>query len=250
MTLRQWLRALPLRWRSITRRDAVEQELDDEIRFHLEEEVDGYVRGGMEPDEAWRLARRRFGGIEVSKERCRDARGVGAIETLLQDARYAARILRRDPGYTLTSLLTLALGIGMNTAVFSLTEGILLSPLPYPAPDRLVSVRATYPNGGLAGLRDDVRSLDVAAYAEGKPFTLKDGGTPVRITGARVSAELLSVLGAAPALGRTFAAGEDIVPRNRVVILSHALWLSRFGGNPPLSAASSSSTTSRTRSSV
>ena len=232
MTLRQWLRALPLRWRSITRRDAVEQELDDEIRFHLEEEVDGYVRGGMEPDDAWRLARRRFGGIEVSKERCRDARGVGAIETLLQDARYAARILRRDPGYTLTSLLTLALGIGMNTAVFSLTEGILLSPLPYPAPDRLVSVRATYPNGGLAGLREDVRSLDVAAYAEGKPFTLKDGGTPVRITGARVSAELLSVLSAAPALGRTFAAGEDIVPRNRVVILSHALWLSRFGGNP------------------
>ena len=119
-------------------------------------------------------ARRNFGGIEQAKERCRDTRGLNMLDSLWQDVRYASRMLRRQPGFTAAAVITLALGIGANTAVFSLADGILFAPLPYAAPEQLVSVEATYPNGAFAALRDEVHSLEVAAYAEGKDFTLKE----------------------------------------------------------------------------
>jgi putative ABC transport system permease protein len=232
MRLEHWLYALPLRWRSIVRPGQVDHDLDDEIQYHLERQVEERVAAGMDRDEAWRVVVRDFGGVDQSKERCRDERRVDLIVSGLQDVRYALRTLLRSPGYTAVAVLTLALGSGVNTAVFSLVDGILLARLPYPASDRLVSVKASYPNGAFAAMRDEVRSLDVGVYAEGKSLTLTGAGDPARISGTRVSAELFSVLGVKPALGRWLRPGEDHAPRDRSVILSHAIWATRFHQDP------------------
>jgi len=232
MRFEHWFYTVPLKWRSLFRRHDVERDLDDEIRYHLEAQVDEFVATGVDRDEAMRRVRRNFGGIDVAKERCRDARGVSSVETLVQDVRYAARVLRRQPAFAAIAIVTLALGIGANTAVFSLVDGILFAPLPYAAPERLVSVKATYPNGAFAAMREDIRSLDVAAFAEGKSLTLSGASEPIRVAGTRVSAELFSVLGVQPALGRWFRPGEDVVPHDGVVVLSHDLWTTRFHGDP------------------
>src|ERR1700716_290063 len=148
---------------------------------------------------------------------------------LLQDLRYALRQLRKSPGFTAVVVLTLALGIGANTAIFTLVNGILLVPLPYVKPAELVSMTGFYPKGALVAMRQQVRTLDVGAYAEGHDFNLTGLGEPVRLTGAMVSAELLSILGTRPERGRTFAAGEDRAGQDNYVVLSHALWEQRFG---------------------
>jgi putative ABC transport system permease protein len=229
MQFERWLYMLPLKWRSIVRRQQVDQDLDDEIQYHLEQQVDVLMSQGMDRSEAWRTVRRNFGAVDLAKDRCRDARGVQLIDTLRQDVRYAGRTLRRNPGFATVAVLTLALGIGANTAVFSLVDGILLSRLPYASPDQLVSIDgATYPNGAFAAMRDQVRSLDVAAYAEGHSFTLTGSGEPARLTGARVSAELFTVLGVRPRLGRWLQRGDDVAPQDRYVVISHALWVNRF----------------------
>jgi macrolide transport system ATP-binding/permease protein len=136
----RWLQMLSLRWRSLARRQQVEQDLDDEIAYHLEQEVERLVARGIGRDDARRTVVRDFGGIDLTKEQCRDVRGVSAIESTWQDARYAVRTLRLNPGFTAVATLTLALGIGATTAVYSLIDVILLSRLPYSAPDQLVSV--------------------------------------------------------------------------------------------------------------
>ncbi len=199
-SLQRWAYIVPLRLRSLFRRGDVERDLDEEIRFHLEQQVDDLVATGMEALEARRIVVRRFGGVDLAKDECRDARRVAMIETVLQDIRYAARVFRRNPGFTAVAVLTLALGSGANTAVFSLVDGVLLSRLPYPDPERLVSVTGTYPNGGFAAMREQVRTIDAAAYAEGHAFTLTGEGEPVRLSGTLVSAGLMETLGAKPEL--------------------------------------------------
>src|ERR1700694_452967 len=148
---------------------------------------------------------------------------------LFQDVRYALRQLRKSPGFTAVVVITLALGIGANTAIFSLVNGILLVPLPYSKPEQLVSVTGSYPKGALVAMREQVHTMDVGAYAEGHDFNLTGLGEPVRLTGTLVSAELLSILGARPELGRTFYPGEDHAGQDNYVVLSHALWEQRFG---------------------
>ena len=234
MRLDHWFYTLPLKWRSLFRRNDVERDLDDEIRYHLEQQVDELTAMGVDRDEAMRQVRKRFGGIEIAKERCRDARGVSGVENLLRDVRYAVRVLLRQPAFAMIAILTLALGIGANTAVFSLVDGILFAPLPYAAPEQLVSVKASYPNGAFAAMREEIRSLDVAAFAEGKSLTLSGAAEPIRVAGTRVSAELLSILGVQPALGRWFRPGEDEVPHDGVVVLSHDLWVRRFRSDPAI----------------
>jgi len=153
------------------------------------------------------------------------------METVLHDLRYGLRMLRKSPGFTAIAVLTLALGIGANTAIFSLVNGILLVPLPYSKPEQLVSVTGTYPNGALVAMREQVHTMDVGAYAEGHDFNLTGVGEPARLTGILVSAELISILGAQPELGRTFYPGEDRAGQDDFVILSHALWEQRFGSD-------------------
>jgi len=150
------------------------------------------------------------------------------------DVRYALRTLRKSPGFTAVAVLTLALGIGANTAIFSLVNGILVVPLTYRNPSELVSVTGSYPKGAFVAMREQIRTMDVATYAEGHEFNLTGFGEPVRLTGTMVSAELFSVLGANPELGRTFRSGEDLAGEDQYVILSHALWQQRFAGDPAI----------------
>jgi putative ABC transport system permease protein len=152
----------------------------------------------------------------------------------LQDVYYALRMLRKNPGFTAIAVLTLALGIGANTAIFSVVSGVLLRPLPYPNPNQLVSVTGSYPRGAFVAMRERVHAMDVAVYAEGYEFNLTGLGDPLRLTGASVSAELFSILGVRPELGRTLRAGEDIAGQDSFVILSHALWQQKFAADPQI----------------
>ena len=156
------------------------------------------------------------------------------MRIVFQDLRYATRVLLKNPGFTLIAALTLALGIGANASIFSVVNGVLLSPLPYPHPEQLVSITGSYPRGAFVAMRTEVRALDVATYAEGHEFNLTGFGEPVRLSGTYVSAELFSILGALPELGRVFHTGEDASGQDSFVILSHSLWQQQFAADPSI----------------
>ena len=217
---------------SLFRRTQLDRDVDAEISFHLQLAMDENLQRGLDPAEARHQALLRFGGPQQAKEQHREARSLPFLETLLQDLRFAFRVLRKSPGFSVVSVLTLALGIGANTAIFSLVNGILLVPLPYPQPEKLVSITGTYPKGGVVAMREQMRTMDVAAYYEGHEFNLTGQGEPLRLTGTVVSAEFFSVLDARSELGRTFVPGEDIAGQDNYVVLSHALWQQRFASDP------------------
>jgi putative ABC transport system permease protein len=158
----------------------------------------------------------------------------GRFDELVQDLRFGCRVLLKNPRFTLLASLTLALGIGANTAVFSLVNGVLVAPLPYQNPEQLIGVDGTYPVGGLVAMRDELRTMDVAASSDGHEFNLTGWGEATRLTGARVSAELFSVLGVQPIAGRVFHTGEDRAGNSSFVLLSYALWEQRFGREPTI----------------
>ena len=234
---------LPLRLRSLFRQGKVEQELSEEVRFHLDRLTEQNVARGMTPEEARYAALREMGAVEQIKEECRDMRRVNLVEPLIQDLRYALRMLRRSPGFTLVAVLTLALGIGANTAVFSVVSGVLLRPLPYPEPDRLVwmwpaSLRTGRAFGGAISPPDFVdyraRSTAFEHLAAFIPMdsTLAGNGEPDRVSSAAVSAGFFETLGVKPALGRTILPDDEPVKSPQVVVLSQGLWQARFGGDP------------------
>ena len=232
MRIERWLSTLPLRWRALFGPGHLDRELDEELRHHLSFETERHIAGGATADTARRLAARSLGDITRTRERCHDARKTGAIEDFVHDLGYGTRSLRSTPVFTLISVLTLALGIGANTAIFSVVSGVLLVPLPFPGPDRLVATTGVYPKGAIVAMQEQLRFADAAAYSTGHEFTLTGRGEAVRVRGAYASATLLTVLGAQPALGRIFDAGEDQPGRDAVVILSHGTWEKRFGRDP------------------
>lgn len=226
------LRKLSLRLRSLLRRNTTDAELSAELHFHLEHQIAVNISAGMPPTEARRAALREFGGVEELKEECRDMRKTNYLYDLLQDIRYASRSLTRSTGFSIIAILTLALGIGANSAIFSLVNSILLRPLPYQQPERLVRITDSYPEGALAAVCASMKTMEVAGYAEGQDLNLTGMGQPARIHGTSVSANFFSLLGVRAELGRIFADGEDQPGKDNLVILSHALWQTKFGGDP------------------
>ena len=210
------------------KRSRKESDLQAEIEFHLSEEADERSAQGLPPNLARLAARKDFGSATLIREDARETWGWGFVERTIQDVRYALRTLRRHRGVSAVAALTLALGIGANTAIFSLVNGILLRPLPYPEAGRLVSITGTYPRGAFVEMRSSVRTMRVAAYAEGHAVNLTGLGEPIRLTATLISAELLSVLGAHPSLGGAFQPGEDVAGRDDDVILSHGVWEQQF----------------------
>ena len=237
----RWIYAARLRMRSLLRGAQVEAELDEELRDHIERQTEALVRKGMPPDEARAAALRAMGGVDQQKEACRDTRAVRPIEDLARDLGYAARILRRSPGFTAVAVLSLALGIGANTAIFSVVNAILLRPLPYADSSRLTMLWTDDPAHGIAeeGVSypnfDDWRTIsrsfvDMAISSRRHPVTLTGELDPIRVEAALVSPNLFAVLGVAPAVGRAFAA-DELERRERGLVISHGLWTRRFGGS-------------------
>ena len=214
-----------------------ERELAAELRSHLDALTEENIRRGMSPEEARRAARREFGGVEQAKELYREQRGLPFLETLLQDARYALRVLKSSPGLTSIAILSLAGGIGGNAAMFSVVNGVLLRPLPYPEANRLVTPAGQYPKGAFQAMQARSRSMEIAAYTYSSDpqfcrFNLTGQGEAMRLKGSSVSSNLFSLLGAEAELGRTFQSGEDQPGRDRLVILSHGLWRNKFASDP------------------
>jgi len=216
------------------------RELDDEVAFHLEMLYQEYLRAGMSPEEARRAARRAFGGVDQVKEECRDQRG-RFFEWLVQDVRFGARLLRRAPGFTLVAVLTLALGIGANAAMFGVVHAVLLRPLPFDQPAQLVAINTTRPGVPLdwvsyPDLRDwrASRSFQALAGYASQSVNLTGRAEPTRIVGTFVTANFFPMLRVHPAMGRSFVAGEDEPGAARVVIIGHAAWQTLLGGDPAI----------------
>jgi putative ABC transport system permease protein len=233
-----WLYTIPLRLRSLFRREQADRELDDELRDHLDRKTEEYVARGMTQEEAHRRARIDLDGIEQSKEKCRDARRINWIQDFSQDLRFGLRMLRKSPGFTAVAVLTLALGIGANSAVFSILDAVLIRPLPYPQADRLVKVdtynlksgdfygKTSYPD--FSDWSQQAHFFAKLAAYEEKPFNLAGILQPERIKGDVVSPDFFETLGIQPHKGRSFAGAHS----QQAVVLSYPLWSRSFGSDP------------------
>jgi predicted permease len=218
-------------------RKRLEEQLEKELRFHLEHHAADLEEHGADPDEARRLARLVFGGPEQIKEECRDARGTRWLEDFWQDVRYAVNTLRRKPGFATVALLTLALGTGATTVMFTVMNSVLFRPLPYPEPDRLLTLYGQTEKYGenwgcsyldFLDLQHQSQSLDAAAWADGGG-TLGGSGDREYVGGARISSNLFSVLGVPLVQGRGFLPEEDRPGGPPVIIISSGLWQRRYG---------------------
>jgi predicted permease len=225
---------------ALGRRRRLERELDDEIHAHLELAERDAIRAGLSPEDARREARLRFGGVEQIREEHREQRGAPWIETLARDVRYAGARLARDRGFTFVTVSILAVGIGANAAMFSLVDAVLLKPMPFSHPERIVRVweapTPTTTNQATAFDFSEWKRLATsfeALSAEARVDTTATiGGEPTRVSGKLVSADYFDVFGVAPLLGRTFVNTEDQPGASPVVVLSHAAWQTRLGSDP------------------
>ena len=220
-----------------------EEQLDKELRFHLEQHTADLIARGYDPAEARRLARMELGGPEQVKEECRDARRTRWLEDFWRDFRYALRTLRQKPGFAVVALLTLALGIGATTVMFTVIDGVLLKPLPYADPGRLVTLQEqtdwstqygnlwafTYPN--FLDCQRQSRSLEMAAW-RGNGGTVSAPGAAEFVGGREISSGFFPMLGVTLFRGRNFLAEEDRLGATPVAIISYGMWQRRFGGNP------------------
>jgi len=231
---------LRVRLRALFRRKSVEAELDDELRFHLDQQVEKYVRGGLSREEAQRRTRVEFGGYEQVKEEYRDASGVSGIETLTRNIRYGLRALRSNPGFSTVAILTLALGIGANTAIFSVIDSVLLRPLPYSDPNKLVMVwensPGRNPHNTVAppdfldwGQRNAVFSGMAGLFDQRANLT--GNGQPQEVVLQDVTANFFFILGVNPILGTGFTTENDQPGHDDVLVLSYGFWREHYGGD-------------------
>src|SRR5215475_3676429 len=236
MRIKHWFYTIPLRLRSIFRRSQVEQDLDEELRYHLDRQIEGNIAKGMTPEEAQYAALRTMGGIERRKEECRDTRRVRWIEELTQDLRYGLRILRKSPGFTAVVALTLALGIGANTAMFSLIDALLLKDLPVRQPEELVLLSRSFSYPGIRILREyDQVTTGLVAFTPVRLGVSIAGQVEPAALGHLVSGNYFSVLGVNPILGRLIGADDDRAPgAHPVAVISHGYWRRQFGSDPAI----------------
>ena len=236
-----WLQRLTLRLRALLFRRRMSRDFDDELRFHVDQQVAQNIARGMSAEAARTAALRQFGGVQRFKEEVGDEHGYQLLDQFRQDLAYTARAARRSPGFTAIVILTLAVGVGATTAIFSVVRGILLRELPFGSPDRLVRLWVANP------VRNEMRSPvsipDLEDWRRlGTPFdhmaaystlptglALVDGGEPVRLKTGYVSADFFETLGARAIVGRGILPGEHVDGRDRVVVLSHRLWSTRYG---------------------
>src|SRR5438132_1001555 len=220
--------------RVLTRRREFEDGMSEELRFHAEQYTDDLVRSGMSPEKAARHARIDFGSFDSVKGYCREERGLHLFDEFRRELSYAARLLRKTPGFTVTTLLTLAVCLGANLTIFAVIDSVLLRSLPFPGPDRLMTIFNTYPK---AGVDRDGSSLtnyyerrrripafaSLSIYGYGTEIVGEPGSTE-RLQTMRVSPDFFSTLGLGPAIGRTFTDEETTSETNHVAILSDAFW--------------------------
>src|SRR6266446_4855630 len=236
------LRRIETLLRALFQKRALDAEMDEEMRSHIEMRTRQNIEAGMSLAHARCAALRQFGWAENIRETCREQRGVTWLEHLVQALRYGARMLRKTPGFTAVAVLTLALGIGANTAIFSFVHAILLRPLPFKEANRLVMVFTGYLQNGshknwvAAPTLDEWRKQATTAF-EGLAargfggFVLTGKGQPESIPGSRLSANIFQLLGIRPVLGRDFLPEEETYGKDHVVLLSHELWRRRYGGD-------------------
>src|SRR5215831_5111954 len=246
MRIKHWFYTAPLRLRSLFRRTQVEEELDEELRYHIERQIEEHLAKGMTPEEARYAALRAMGGVELRKEECRDMRRVRLIEDLIQDLRYGLRTLRKSPGFTAVAALSLALGIGANTAIFSLVDAVLLKMLPVKSPEQLVAIASFDQRGerskifsypifeqirdrsqvftGVLAAEDDTNSVEMVGP--------EPGGRTEQAEVQLVSGEYFQVLGVNAVAGRLLTAADNQKPgAHPVATLSYSFWRRRFGGD-------------------
>jgi predicted permease len=238
MNTGRWGHVLRMRFRTLAKRKRVETELDKELRYHIQRQTEENMAAGMNAREAREAASRMFGGVSQIEEECRDMRQTQYLENFLQDLRYAVRILGKSPSFTVVIVLTLALSIGANSAIFSVIDGVLLKPLPYPQAGRIVRVfyrSAEYPKFPLnpwdfLDFRARNRSFEnFAVYTHADVELSGTGSDPVKLSAFRISSGYFRVLGVQPARGREFDFSEERPGNGNVVILSDRLWRNQFG---------------------
>ncbi len=234
-----WWNVLRARLRGLLRRDAVIDDIEEEMRSHVELATEANLWRGMRPDDARRAAMESFGNLSRMSELAYEVRGGGMLEALWQDVRYGVRTLSKNPGFAAVAILTVALGTGATSGIFSLVYAVVLRPLPYSEPERLLSV-AAHRAGRDMGLtapdyldwRAHATSLEQLAAAAGATVNLTGGGEPERVLAGRVSANYFAALGVPPVLGRGFSWADEPHSAPRVVVLGDGLWRRRFDADP------------------
>src|SRR5215469_399881 len=231
------LRVAIARCRALVTRKRFDGDLDEELRVHLDMLVEENLHRTISAEEARYAALRTFGGVEQVREAYREQRGLPMIDVLAQDLRFALRQLGRSPGFAAVAVLTLALGIGANTAIFSVVNSVLLRPLPYPDPGRLVDVYQKTEGGNYNvfsgpnyfAWKDHAQAFQQLAVWTSGSYNLADNNQPAHVTAGPVTANIFPLLGVNPILGRTFLPEEDLPGGPKVVMLSYAFWQRHFG---------------------
>jgi predicted permease len=236
------LRRLRARFRPLTRRHQFEEGMSEELRFHMEQFSDDLIARGVAPEEAARLARIEFGSVHNAKGDCREARGLNLLDELSRELRYAVRLLRKTPGFTVTALATLAICLGANLTIFAVMDSILLRPLPFPEPGRLITMFNTYPKAGVDRdgssitnfyeRRGHIPALESLAMYAYSTAIVGEAGSTEREQVTRVTPEFFTTLGVGPVIGRAFTEAETTYKTDNVAILTDAFWRQRFNADP------------------